>query len=598
MGKQRLVVIGNGMAGARAVEEVLARGGGDQFDITMFGDEPYGNYNRILLSNVLSGIQDTSEIYLNTLDWYEINGIHLHAGHMVTRIDRAARKVSADDEIVVPYDKLLIATGSRAFVPPIAHVHARPGELRQGVFAFRTLDDTDGMMRMAKAKPGARAVVIGGGLLGLEAARGLLTHGCEVHLVHLGKHLMEQQCDAEAAAILRRKMEAMGVTVHLEKSTTAVTGEGPIEAITFKDGSTLACDLLVVAAGIRPNAEIGLRCGLTVERAIVTDDQMRSIDDPNVYIVGECAQHRGRTYGLVAPLWEQAKVFADHITGKNAKAAYHGSKLATKLKVMGVELASMGITMPASEEDEVVTFSEPRQGTYKKLIVRDGRLVGGIMMGDLSKVAYLMQAFDRNTPLPEERLSLLFDIGAPAEKVTLDEMPGTAQVCNCNGVTKDAIGACVAAGKRTGKAVMEATRAGMGCGACKALVSEVVEFFCDGEVEEDPSIHYYVPNIPMTKPELMAAVRERGLRSVSAVLDAFAERDEPAAKIALASMLTVVWKGEYVDERDARRDRHEADQHRPQRERRHDHDVVGALGAFIGRKVRIGRHGCPPVLSL
>ena len=202
-------------------------------------------------------------------------------------------------------------------------------------------------------------------------------------------------------------------------------GDGRVTGLAFKDGGTLDCDLLVISAGIRPNAEIGMRCGLTVERAIVTDDHMRSVDDMNVYVVGECAQHRGRVYGLVAPLWEQAKVFADHVTGANRDAAYHGSKLATKLKVMGVELASMGITMPADEHDEVVTFSEPRNGTYKKLIVRDGRLVGGIMMGDLGKVAYLMQAFDRNTPLPEERLSLLFDIGAPAEKVTLDEMPAT-----------------------------------------------------------------------------------------------------------------------------------------------------------------------------
>jgi nitrite reductase (NADH) large subunit len=550
MGKQRLVVIGNGMASARAVEEVLARGGAEQFDIVMFGDEPYGNYNRILLSNVLSGAQDTSEIYLNTLAWYDLNGIHLHAGHLVTAIDRAARRVHARDEIVEAYDKLLIATGSRAFIPPVEGIYARPGLLRPGVFAFRTLDDCDGIV--AAAKQARKAVVIGGGLLGLEAARGLLTHGCEVHVVHLGKYLMEQQLDADGASILKSTMEAMGVHVHLQKSTTAVLGEDRVTGIAFKDGGTLDCDMLVISAGIRPNAEIGLRCGLTVERAIVTDDHMRSVDDLNVYVVGECAQHRGRVYGLVAPLWEQAKVFADHVTARNRDAAYHGSKLATKLKVMGVELASMGITMPAEGGDEVVTFSEPRRGTYKKLIVRDGRLVGGIMMGDLSKVAYLMQAFDRNTPLPEERLSLLFDIGAPAEKVTLDEMPANAQVCNCNGVSKEAIGACVAAGRRTAKSVMEATRAGMGCGACKALVGELVEFFCGGEVEEDPSIHYYVPNIPMTKPELVAAIKGQGLKSVSAVLGALAEKDDPTAKIALASLLTVIWKGEYEDERDAR----------------------------------------------
>jgi nitrite reductase (NADH) large subunit len=235
---------------------------------------------------------------------------------------------------------------------------------------------------------------------------------------------------------------------------------------------------------------------------------MRSIDDPDVYVVGECAQHRGRVYGLVAPLWEQGKVFADHITGTNHAAAYHGSKLATKLKVMGIEVASMGINEPAEERDEVVQFSEPKRGNYKKLIVRDGRLVGGILMGDISKAAYLMQAFDRDSPLPEERLSLLFDLGLPSQKVTFDEMPATAQVCNCNGVTKGAIGACTAAGKRSAKAVMDATRAGMGCGSCKSLVAELVSWLCGGDTQEDQSVHYYVPSIPLSKPELIKAVRK------------------------------------------------------------------------------------------
>jgi nitrite reductase (NADH) large subunit len=232
--------------------------------------------------------------------------------------------------------------------------------------------------------------------------------------------------------------------------------------------------MIVVSAGIRPNSEIGVRSGLTVGRAIVVDDHMRSVDDMNVYVVGECAQHRGQVYGLVAPLWEQAKVFADQITAKRPNAAYHGSKLATKLKVMGVELASMGQTEPKDEQDEVIQFSEPRRGVYMKLIVRDGRLVGGILMGDISKAAFLMQAFDRDSQLPEERHAMLFDLGGPPQKVTLDEMPTTAQVCNCNGVTKAAIGECVTAGNRTTKSVMAKTRAGMGCGSCKGLVDDLV----------------------------------------------------------------------------------------------------------------------------
>ena len=555
--KQRLVVVGNGMAGARAVEEVLARGGADQFEITMFGDEPYGNYNRILLSNILSGQQDTSEIYINPLDWYKDNNIRLHSGARVTHIDRAARIVTANTGVQEEYDTLLIATGSRAFIPPMEGVWRDDGDLRPGVFAFRGIDDCTGIMQCAKQSK--VAVVIGGGLLGLEAARGLLNHGCEVHVVHLGQHLMEMQLDAPGGLMLRRAMEGMGVKVHLGKLTTTVLTEGEdnrtakVVGLRFKDGTELACDMVVVSAGIRPNAEIGARAGLTVERAIVVDNAMRSPDDARVYAVGECVQHRGKVYGLVAPIWDQAKVFADQVTGTNPKAEYLGSKLATKLKVMGVELASMGITEPASDDDEVIQFSEPKRGTYKKLIVRDGRLVGGILMGDISKAAYLMQAFDRDSRLPDERLELLFDLGAPSQAVTLDEMPADAQVCNCNGVSKAAIGACIAAGAKTTTAVMKATRAGMGCGSCKSLVGELVEWFAGGAVEEDPSIHYYVPCIPMAKPELVAEVKRLGLRSVSAVFAALSSSGEDAAsKPPLASLLATIWAGEYDDERDAR----------------------------------------------
>jgi nitrite reductase (NADH) large subunit len=231
---------------------------------------------------------------------------------------------------------------------------------------------------------------------------------------------------------------------------------------------------------------------------------------------------------------------------------YAGSKLATKLKVMGVELASMGITQPADDDDEVVQFSEPKKGTYKKLIVRKGRLVGAIALGDLSKVGYLMQAFDRNTPLPDERLSLLFDIGAPTKGATCGEMPGDAQVCNCNGVSKDAIGKCVTLGKRSAKSVMEATRAGMGCGACKGMVNELVSYFCGGEAEDDPTLNYYVPNIPLNKKELIETIRARGLKSVSAVLESLADKEDPSSKPALASLMPVVWNGHHSEERDAR----------------------------------------------
>jgi nitrite reductase (NADH) large subunit len=273
--------------------------------------------------------------------------------------------------------------------------------------------------------------------------------------------------------------------------------------------------------------------------------------NPDVYAVGECAQHRGRVYGLLAPLWEQAKVLADHITGTDCEAAYQGSKLATKLKVMGIELASMGVIAAADEEEDVVQFMEPKRGVYKKLIIRDGRLAGGIMIGDVSKAAYLMQVFDRGLRLPDERLSLLFDIGAPSAQVTFDEMPDNVQICNCNGVNKGAIVQCVADGKRSLKGVMESTRAGTGCGSCKTLVNELVEWACKEQLDEDPSLHYYVPGIPLTKLELVKVVRRRNLKSVSDVFNALADgKDDAESKPGLASLLRTIWRDEYEDERD------------------------------------------------
>jgi nitrite reductase (NADH) large subunit len=550
--KKNLVVIGNGMAGARAVEDILSRGGNDLFNITMFGEEPYGNYNRILLSNVLNGSQQEEEIFLNPIEWYRENHITLHVGVYAESILRKSKCVLGADGTIEPYDKLIIATGSRSYVPPIDGV-TMPDRLdKPGVFVFRSLDDCREIAEYAKGCRG-RAAIIGGGLLGLEAARGLQNHGVQVDVIHRGGHLMNQQLDPQAGAILKSTMEQMSIGVLLGKNTTAVLGEERVTGLRFADGSVLACDMVVMAAGIKPNSEIGARCGLRVQRAIVVDNQMRSLDDGDIYVVGECAQHRGHVYGLVAPLWEQAKVLADHITGKNPNAAYLGSKVATKLKVMGVEMAAMGITEPVDERDEIVQFTEPKKGTYKKLIIRDGRLVGGILLGDISKAAYLMQAFDRNTPLPEERLSLLFDLGAPSKKVTVEEMPADMQVCNCNGVSKGALMSCVKAGKRSPKAVMEATRAGMGCGSCKSMVNEIIEFACGGEMEEDPSVHYYVPGVPLTKPDLIRACRERNLKSVSAVFLALAEgKEDPASKPGLASLLNTIWAGEYVHERDAR----------------------------------------------
>jgi NAD(P)H-dependent nitrite reductase large subunit len=477
--KRKLLVIGNGMSGARTVEEILARGGAELFNIAMFGDEPFGNYNRIMLSAVLDGSHAATEIFLNPLAWYEQNAIRLHSGIRATRIFRFARRVLGADGSEEPYDNLIIATGSRSFVPPLLGLTQDDGSTKAGIFGFRSLDDCRRMADYATGK--RRAAVIGGGLLGLECAHGLQSLGLEVHVMHRSPHLMNQQLDSAAGAILKTLMEKMGVRVHLGADTLAVLGDERVSGLEFKNGETLDCDLVVFATGIKPNSEIASRAGLTVERAIVVDNQMRTVDDPRIYAVGECVQHRGQTYGLVAPIWEQAKVLADHITGANSKAVYHGSKVATRLKVAGVELASMGLKEPGEQRDEVVQFTEPSSGTYKKLIIRDGRLMGGILLGDSSKVASLLHAFETNAPLPEERIRLLFDVGAPPKRVTLEQIPLDAQVCNCEHVNKGAIVECVKAGRRTIEEVREATRAGLSCGSCDAMVREIVEWACGGE---------------------------------------------------------------------------------------------------------------------
>jgi nitrite reductase (NADH) large subunit len=311
--------------------------------------------------------------------------------------------------------------------------------------------------------------------------------------------------------------------------------------------------LVVSTAGVRPNVELAAGAGLVLERAIVVDDAMRAEDERHIYVVGECAQHRGKVYGLVAPLWEQAVVLAEHITGTNPRAAYRGSKLATKLKVSGIDLATMGLVRPERPDDEFIQYAEPRRRVYMSVIVRDHKLVGATLLGDVSKVSFLMQAFDRGMVLPEERRALLFDLGAPAAAVSVAELADDAQVCNCNGVTKGAIRACVQGGARTMRAVTAATRAGSGCGSCKGQVQEILEWAADGELEDDPASEYYIPSIPLTKPDLMDVVRKRELRSVSAVMDALGRDDsEPTIKPALASLLKMVWGAEYDDERHAR----------------------------------------------
>ncbi|HEX8791586.1 MAG TPA: nitrite reductase large subunit NirB [Polyangiaceae bacterium] len=548
--RRKLVVVGNGMAGARFVEELVARGGRDAWDVTLFGDEPYGNYNRILLSSVLAGTHQPTDIFLNPLRWYTDNGVTLRAGLRVRGIDRRARVVHAGNGVMERYDALVLATGSVPFVPPLERLRLDDGAFREGAFVFRTLDDTEAMMRYAGRSK--KAVIIGGGLLGLEAARGLLAMGLEVHVVHLMKHLMEVQLDPAAGRMLERLLKGMGMHVHLARATCGVIGEERVQGLLFADGLTLDSDMLVIAAGIRPNVQLAVDAGIEVERGIVVGDDLAT-SDANVFALGECAQHRGVTYGLVAPLWEQARVLAERLAGRAPDATYVGSRVSTKLKVAGVDLAVMGDREATAPDDEEVTYSEPARGVYKKLVVRGGKLAGAILLGDASSAPALLQAFDRDRPLSDDRSELLFPQSAHGSQTSAADQPDDAQICNCNGVSKGAIVAAVRGGCRSLKTLCDRTRAGTGCGSCKRDVGAILEAVAGDAASEDPSVHYYVPGVPLAKPELVRAIRERGLKSVSAVFRDLADgKEDPASKPGLASLLKTIWRADYEDERDAR----------------------------------------------
>ncbi|HZA49982.1 MAG TPA: nitrite reductase large subunit NirB, partial [Myxococcaceae bacterium] len=548
---QRLIVIGNGMAGARFVEELLARGGGERFQIAIFGDEPYGNYNRILLSGVLARSHPPEEIFINPLSWYQEHGVQLHAGTRAARIDFDAKVVHGTDGVVERYDKLVIATGARPLVPRMAGLTADGGQSKEGLFTFRTLDDCKRIS--AYAEQCGRAVVIGGGLLGLEAARGLLGHHLEVHVVHLMGHLMELQLDARGSSLLKNRLEQMGLRVQLGKNTTEVLGRARVEGVRFEGGGELACEMVVISAGIRPNVELARDAGLLVERGIVVGDDLAT-SARDVYAIGECAQHRGRTYGLVAPCWEQAQVLADRLSGRKPRAIYAGSRIATKLKVMGVDLTVMGAREAVTPADEEIEYVDAKRGNYKKLVLRDGRLAGAIVLGDSSLAAHFLHAFDRGLQLPADPGQFLFPPAETTASAGVLEMADEAQVCNCNGVSKGAILAALRGGKRTLKALCDSTRAGTGCGSCKKDVQALLAASVgDAAAVEDPSLHWYVPGVPLSKQELIREIRVRGLRSVSAVFAALGGgKEEAASKPGLASLLKTIWGKEYADERDAR----------------------------------------------
>jgi nitrite reductase (NADH) large subunit len=461
--RKRLMVIGNGMAAAATLEEIVKRP--DPPDITVFGAEPHANYNRILLSDVLACAKTPGEIFLNPPSWYERHGIELHLGMTITGIDLEGRRIFPAGGVPREYDRLLIATGSTPFIPPMQ------GAGKEGVFTFRNLEDTESMIRWAARHD--RAVVVGGGLLGLEAARGLTNRGVVVTVVHLMGHLMEQQLDETAGELLRAEIEKMGISVRLNTTVAAIYGGEKVEAVRMKTGEWIETDGVLITAGIRPNVSLAKAAGLSVNRGIQVDDRMRT-SRPDVYAVGECVEHRGKTYGLVAPIMEQAKVAADGLSGGES-LTYEGSVTSTKLKVAGVRLVSMGDFLGKGPGAESLVYMDTGTASYKKVVICDNRVVGAIFLGDGDESGEIQEMIRSGMEVSGKRTDLL--VGGPSGSAANGAagFPETALICNCNQVTKGEIVCAVREkGCATVKQIASETKASTGCGSCAPLVEEIL----------------------------------------------------------------------------------------------------------------------------
>jgi nitrite reductase (NADH) large subunit len=487
MKKSKLVMVGNGMAGVRTLEELL-KIAPDLYDITVFGAEPHPNYNRILLSPVLAGEQTLEQIVLNDWSWYEDHHITLHAGYTVTQVDRTRRMVhatnAAGETVSVPYDRLIMATGSNPFMLPI------PGKDLQGVLAYRDIADTQAMIDAAAHYK--HAVVIGGGLLGLEAANGLMKRGMQVAVVHGSEWLMERQLDDVAGKMLQKSLQERGMQFLMKAQTQELLADdaGRVRAVRFKDGSEVSADLVVMAVGIRPNVALAQNMRLHVNRGIVVNDTMQTTTDARIYAVGECAEHRGVAYGLVAPLFEQGKVAANHLA-EFGIGRYQGSLTSTKLKVTGIDLFSAGDFMGGEGTEEIV-MSDPGAGLYKKLVLKNDKLVGACLYGNTVDGSWYFKLLRDGRPVSDLRDKLMFgesNIGdsGHAGQNKAASMPDDAEVCGCNGVTKGTI--CKAIKEKglfTLDEVRKHTKASASCGSCTGLVEQILMATVGGDYSATP----------------------------------------------------------------------------------------------------------------
>jgi nitrite reductase (NADH) large subunit len=544
---ERLVVIGNGMAGCRAVEEILARDPA-RYAITIFGAEPRVNYNRIMLSPVLAGEKTFDEIVINDAAWYADNAITLVAGDPVISIDRAARTVVAASGRTEPYDRLLIATGSDPFIIPV------PGHDLPGVVTFRDLDDVDKML--AAAEQGETAVVIGGGLLGLEAAHGLSLRGMRVTVVHLMPTLMERQLDEAAGYLLKSELERRGQTIVTGGDTAEIIAQdGHVAGVRLKDGREFPADIVVMAVGIKPATALAKAAGLDAERGILVDDHMVT-SDPAVLAVGECVQHRGACYGLVAPLWDMCRALADHATG--APTGYAGSVTSTKLKVSGIDLFSAG-DFSGGEGCEDIVMRDAARGIYKRVIVKDGRLIGAVLYGDTADGAWYFDLLKRGEDIAAIREALIFGQAFAAGGALADPnaavaaLSDDAEICGCNGVSKGKVVGCILGGAQSLDAVRSACKASASCGSCTGLVESLLTLTLGEGVVSGPQTLCKCTSF--THSDVRRLIVEKQLRLIPQVMQelGWTTPDGCAScRPALNYYLLCALPGEYVDDQQSR----------------------------------------------
>ena len=543
---QKLVVIGAGMASGRALE-YLFETAPDAYEVTLFGAEPRGNYNRIMLSPVLSGEKTYEEIVTHDADWYAERGVICRFGEAVIKIDRDAKQVITASG-ATPYDKLIIATGSNPFIIPV------PGHELPGVMAYRDLDDTNKMIEVSST-PGAKAVVIGGGLLGLEAAAGLQLRGMDVTVIHLMGHLMDRQLDEAAGYLLRKELVSRGITIRCSSNTKQITGNGKVEAVELEDGTIIPADIVVMAVGIRPNVALGKDAGLEVNRGIIVDDQLLT-SDPDIYSIGECVEHDGVVYGLVAPLYDMAKVLAKSLT--ETHDAYRGSQISTKLKVTGVDLFSAGDFADGDEREEIV-FRDPTRGVYKRIVLEDNVVIGAVMYGDTADGTWFFGLIKDGTDVSEMRDTLIFGPafagGAPQDPMAaVAALPDDAEICGCNGVSKGTIIAAIQGGATTLDAVKAITKASTSCGTCTGLTEQVVALTL-GDDFVLPEAAGMCKCTDHSHDDVRRFIRAKSLKSIPEVMQELSWTTSngcASCRPALNYYLICEWPGEYVDHAQSR----------------------------------------------